>query len=254
GQALDTRPASPRGVVTIEVISGTVRVVGWARNEVEVKGDSDSPQQFKTEQDRTVVRAASATLEIHVPAASTVELRGSHVDAHVRDVTGALRIDTISGDVEVAGAPASVNARTASGDVTIDGASAQINVHTISGDIHVRNARGVAGLETVSGDCSLAGSTFTQVTMRSTAGGVTFDGQLAPQASFEANAHSGDVTLLLPASTNGNFDLRSYHGSIRSLLGSARAGDTGLAFKAGTGSAIVRITTFSGDITINVRK
>jgi len=255
-ETVDTRPAAPRGIVTIDAISGTVHVIGWARSEVDVKdssGGSDPSAQFMVEGDRTRVQTRGGTLEVHVPVASTLEVRGSSIDVSVRDVTGALRLDTISGDIVVAGAPASISARSASGSVTIDATSAQTNVRTISGDIQVHGARGTASIESVGGQCHLRGGAFNHVDMRSTSGDLTFEGQLAAQASFDVRSYSGDVAFIVPSSTNGNFELRSFHGSIESRLGPSRTANGSLDFKAGTGGAVVRVQTFTGDIAIDVR-
>ncbi|WP_394826352.1 DUF4097 family beta strand repeat-containing protein [Pendulispora albinea] len=252
-EPLDTRPAATHGVVTIETISGSVKVIGWGRSEVDVKSSADGDTQFSVQGDRTQIRARSATLEVRVPAASALEVRGTNIDITIRDVTGAVRVDTASGDIAVSGAPTSISARTASGSVSIDTTSAQTTVRTINGDIRVRGARGTASIESVSGECTLSGGTFQHVDMRSTSGDLTFDGQLAGQGSFDVRSHSGDVSFLVPASTNGNFELRSFRGSISSQLGGVRTGNGSLEFKAGSGGAVVRVQTFSGDIHIAPR-
>ena len=251
-----TLPAAARGIVTIELTSGSVHVVGWARSEVDVKNTAGSGTgtQFTVHGDRAAVHATSATLEIRVPAGSAVEVRGMSADVSVQDVTGALRFDVVSGAVAVKGAPASIAARSASGKVSIEASTPQTTVRTISGDIHVRGVRGAAALESVTGTCTLSGTSFTRVEIRNTSSDVTFEGQLAAQGSFEARSHSGDVKLVLPASTSGNFELRSFSGSIESQIGSPRTGRGSLDFKAGTGAAIVRVQTFSGGIAIDVRK
>ncbi|WP_394843247.1 DUF4097 domain-containing protein [Pendulispora brunnea] len=249
--------ASPKGTVTIDVVGANLNIIGWAKPEVSVKDTSSSTPriQFSVNGDRTTVRSSSGgALEVRVPAASAVEVRSSSGDVQVRDVTGALRVDTISGAIELAGAPQSIAARTASGDVKVEANTTQTTVRTLSGEIRVRGVRGTASLDSVSGSVALSGSSFARVDIHNTSSDISFDGQLAAQASFEARSTSGDVRLVLPSSTSSSFELRSYSGSIRSQLGGVRTGDKQLDFKVGTGASTVRVQTFSGDIAIDVRK
>jgi DUF4097 and DUF4098 domain-containing protein YvlB len=239
-----------------------VKIVAWNKGEVNVKGQVDHAElEMSTSADRTRVRVAGkrhqgeAELEIRVPAGSRVEAKGINTTIEVRDVVGVLRLQTVSGDITVTGAPSDVEVHSVNGQVDLDVKSAVVNARSISGAVHVRGARGRAMIDSVSGDCSLAGGDFTEVEMRAVSGDLNFAGALAGQGSFEFKTHSGDIELRLPTATNADFELRTFNGSLESRIGpgAPRQTTSALDFRAGSGGAKVRSRTFSGDIRVDAK-
>jgi DUF4097 and DUF4098 domain-containing protein YvlB len=261
GSVNETRAAKPGGVVDIDVPNGSVKIVAWNKDEVNVKGEVHADLQMSTSSDRTRVRVAGkrhqgeAELEIRVPAGSRVEAKGINTTIEVRDVIGVLRLQTVSGDITVAGAPSDVEVHSVNGQVDLDVKSAVVNARSISGAVHVKGARGRAMIDSVSGDCSLAGGDFTEVEMRAVSGDLNFTGAIAGQGSFEFKTHSGDIELRLPTATNADFELRTFNGSLESRLGpgAPRQTTSALDFRAGSGGAKVRSRTFSGDIRVDAK-
>jgi DUF4097 and DUF4098 domain-containing protein YvlB len=255
----ETRPAKANGVVDIDVFNGTVRVVAWNKAEVNVTGHVDRAElEVSTSSDRTRVRVSprrrhgEADLEIHVPAGSRVEAKGVGTTLEVRDVTGALRLQSVSGDIAVSGSPSDVDAHSVNGEVSLNVKSATVNARSISGDVHVAGARGRAMLDTVSGACVLEGGDFTEVEMRAVSGDIHFTGGIAGQGTFEFKTHSGSIELRVPAATNADVELRSFNGALRTDLGQGapKQSSSALDFRIGTGGAKVRGRTFSGDINV----
>jgi hypothetical protein len=261
GSVSETRAAKPNGVVDIEMLDGAVKIIGWNRAEVSVKGHVERAHfDVSTSADRTRIRvnpagrSSEADLEIRVPEGSFVEVKtvGASIDA--RGVKGTLRVESVSGDVAVSGAPVDVSVRSASGDLELSVASAVVSARSVSGEVRVRGARGRASVESVSGDCTLEGGDFSEVEMRTVSGEVKFVGGIAGQGSFEFKSHSGQIELRLPPATNADFELRSFSGEIESRLGSARRASSALDFRAGGGGAKVRVRTFSGDVLVDAKR
>jgi len=255
-----TRPAKANGVVDIDVPNGVVKVFAWNRAEVNVKGQLDRAElEITNSSDRTRVRVfgkrhhGEAELEIRVPQGSRVEAKGVGVQIEVRDVTGALRLQSVSGDINVSGSPSDVDVHSVNGQVELNVKSAVVNARSISGGVHVVGARGRAMLDTVSGDCQLEGGDFTEVEMRAVSGDVRFIGAISGQGSFEFKTHSGDIDLRLPRATNADFELRTFNGSLETRLPEARQSGSALDFRVGGGGAKVRGRTFNGDIRVEAK-
>jgi DUF4097 and DUF4098 domain-containing protein YvlB len=262
GAVNETRPAKPSGVVDIDVPNGTIKIVAWNKSEVNVTGQLDRAElEMSTSSDRTRVRVSAkrhhgeADLEIHVPQGSRVEAKGVGATFEVRDVTGVLRLQSVSGDITVSGAPSDVEAHSVNGQVELNVKSAVVNARSISGGVRVVGARGRAILDTVSGECVLEGGDFTEVEMRAVSGDVRFIGGISGQGSFEFKTHSGDIELRLPRGTNADFELRTFNGSLETRLGTEapRQSNSALDFRVGSGGAKVRGRTFNGDIGVEAR-
>jgi DUF4097 and DUF4098 domain-containing protein YvlB len=254
---LPTTPVDAHGVIAIEAVTGTVRIVGWTRAEVQISG----PATLTVDHGRTRISASQdAHVEVHVPRASTLEVRGVSSDVADRDVAGTVRVETISGRILVRGESSEISARSTAGDVTVEAqpATQRVRARSVSGRVRVGGGRGAATLESVSGECLLTGGPYATIEIRSTSGSAAFEGQLAAQGTVEMRSHSGPVRLALPASTSGDFELSTFSGSIDSALGGGGGSSTGgsgrhsLHFHAGSGGPVVRASSFSGDIHVAV--
>jgi DUF4097 and DUF4098 domain-containing protein YvlB len=259
GAVNETRPAKPNGVVDIDVPNGSIKIVAWNKAEVNVTGHVDRADlEVSTSADRTRVRVGGkrhrgeANLEVRVPQGSRIEAKGVDTTVEVRDVTGALRLQSVSGDITVSGSPSDVDVHSVNGQVDLSVKSGIVNARSISGGVRVVGARGRAVVDSVSGDCVLEGGDFTEVEMRAVSGDLHFTGGISGQGSFEFKTHSGDIELRVPAATNADFELRTFNGTLETRLGAGapRQTSSALDFRVGSGGAKVRGRTFNGDIRV----
>jgi len=207
--------AKANGRVDIHAFAGSVRVTGWAQNQLKVHASvhdgcrvdivpSGERYEIRLECDHG---PRSADLEIQVPQGSAVEVRTLSADLTVQGVSGSLRLESVTSDIDVkGGASTDIEARTTSGSVHIDAATPQVRAQSVSGDVRITGARGKADIHTVSGDCTLSGGDFGDVRFETVSGQVTFTGGVV--GSFEVQSHSGDVAVHLPATTNADVELR----------------------------------------------
>ncbi|HEX5870068.1 MAG TPA: hypothetical protein VFY65_06625, partial [Longimicrobium sp.] len=125
--------ASATGTVEIEMNSGSVRVTGWSRNEVQVTGNlsrSDDRVDVERGGRRVEVRVANrrggrggpANLEIRVPAGSVLSVTAGSAPITISGITGSVEAVGQSGPVTVQAANARrVEVVAQSGPVTIEG-------------------------------------------------------------------------------------------------------------------------------------
>jgi DUF4097 and DUF4098 domain-containing protein YvlB len=263
------RPAAPDGSVSIENMAGSVKVVGWDRAEVQVKGSvgKGGELSFDGSGKRTHVEIESdhnpmgvkSDLEVFVPAESAVEIEGFQATIDVSGVTGSVKAETVNGSITQAGAAKLVELQSVNGDVGVTGAAGRISAETVNGVVTVRDGSGELEASTVNGKLQVGGGPYERAKMESVAGLVRFDAALANRASVSIETVSGSVELLLAAGFGAEFQVSSFSGSISNELGPAAekpskwTPQSELRFTTGSGGAQISIETLSGAIGIRKR-
>jgi DUF4097 and DUF4098 domain-containing protein YvlB len=101
-------------------------------------------------------RKASAVVSVSVSEGCPVELGVVSADAVVSGVTAATKVKSVSGDVTVDGSRADISAQTVSGALETRDLTGALRFTTVSGDLTVvRSTSGRVTAETVSGDLTL---------------------------------------------------------------------------------------------------
>ena len=223
--ALERRANAEGSVVVSACIeTGEVIVRGWDRSEVRARTDEAGSLRLLTpnvqpaprvevlvDMEKNVALASgdcgsTGRIELMVPRGATVniELRDGHVE--VADV-GDIRVEVLSGDVNVRRVSKSVEVSCLSGDISLSDSSGQARLSTMSGSIEARNIRTIARSDdfeakSTSGDVTLEGVAHTKVNGSTVSGDVSFEGGLARGGVYEFKTHSGDVVLELPANSS----------------------------------------------------
>jgi len=262
-ERVDQRKATgATGVVEIHNMSGSVRVVGWGRNEVHVTGTLGRGSERLTIADeggRLVVRVAAprsgsnnrgSEIEVRIPARKTVNVRTVSADVEVREVTGVAEAHSVSGNVAVAGRPREVIAESRSGNVEFEGQTEHVKAGSVSGNVQVGGTvRDEVEASSVSGNVAVTAAA-NGVRATSVSGNVEVGSN---SGRAEVNSVSGDLRV------TG----RRLHGAFHTVSGNifvsgdlARDGTTTFNTHSGEvelriapgSSAAVEVSTFSGDI------
>jgi DUF4097 and DUF4098 domain-containing protein YvlB len=232
-QVNQTMDAEPDGTVSIELVTGSVRFIGWNRNEIQIEGtlaadveglEIDISGGHVSIEVELVHRPggihhADADLEIHVPAGSRIDAESVSADLEVEGIHGAVSIESVNGEIRIRG------------NVT------EADIATVSSNIYVESGSGLRDgqFQTVSGS-------------------IEFEGALDPSGRFDFEVVSGDVTLRLPGNTSADFDVETFSGDIDNQLGPAAQQTSkyvpskSLRFSTGSGGARVSIESFSGRV------
>jgi DUF4097 and DUF4098 domain-containing protein YvlB len=262
--------ADPAGSVEVSNTVGTVRVTGWDRNEVAVSGElgegveklefavADKLTRIKVILPRKTHDVEDTDLVIQVPAASRLSVKTVSADIDVQGLLGAQRLQSVSADIRTAAALEDVECKTVSGDVVVNGSFKKglLTMTTVSGDLTALRVAGEVNANTVSGDVTLGLGETNRSRVRSTSGDLTLASLLAADGKLDAESISGDVRLDLVGAVNAEFDLSSFNGEIRNCFGpkavstSEYAPGKELRFREGQGTALVRIKTMNGDISV----
>ena len=99
-----------------------------------------------------------------------------------------------------------------------------------------------------------------RVEAHSVSGNVEFGGTLAKGGRYELNSHSGDVRVVLAGATGFELEANSFSGTIHSDLPLKSPGRSTIRTAPpivhgvfGDGSAVLSVTTFSGNVVISRR-
>jgi len=223
-----TVSADPSVTVSICVMSGSISVHGWDKNEVLAR--SSDAAQIELRQKDGATQSGKATrvevfvvdksdeqriknncqaysdLELFVPRAASVHVQTRDGDIDIADIAIAVA-GTQNGDICVERVSRAVEVGSVGGSVSIKDSTGRASVTTIGGGIEVVNLRPSAAADgfeaiSVSGDLSLEGVSHSQFNARTVTGDVHLTGPLAAGGRYGFKTMSGDITLTLPGDSS----------------------------------------------------
>jgi len=263
------RPAAPDGAVTIENMAGSIKVTGWDRAEVQVRGTiADGAELELTGPERQVHvevapegnPMAKSDIEVMVPSGSSVSIEGFQATITVAGVAGSVKAETVNGSITHAGPSKDVSLQSVNGAVETTKASGRVNAEAVNGTITVRDASGELEASTVNGRLTVTGGSFSRAQIETVSGGARFDAALSPKASLSVESVSGAVELFFPAGFGGDFTVTTFSGAITNELGPAAVKTSTftpqkeLSFTSGPGGGRVSVETLSGAVHIRKRQ
>ncbi len=261
-KTLDTTVAVRSGArLSVQNPNGSVVVRSWNRSQVRVVAESGDSPVLEVTAGQILVRSevhrrrgrGDAEFSITVPTGTPVQIGGMSVDVDVSDVCGDVQINTLSGDVNVRCA-ADVQVTAISGDIALADVRGRVDVSATNGDITVRGVRGGVSARAVSGDIDLSQIDGDNVEAEAVSGDVSYTGRVADSGRYRLVTHSGDVSLRVVGTLNAAIEVETFSGEMLSDFPIQIAPGTTLnrsmSFRLGTGSARVRLSSFSGTISL----
>ena len=231
-------PVDPVATITVCVMSGTIEVHGWDKNEVRVRSAEASVLDFRRidkakEKDKQKVMETPATrvdvmvmdksdktgkkgdcqavadVEVEVPHGATVQVQTRDGDIHIVGVAAAYA-GSQNGDIAIEGATRLVEAGSVGGSISLRDSAGRINLSSAGGMVEAANVKGTSTddtfeVATVSGDVLLDAISNPKLVVKTVNGGVTMTGALARAGQYGFTTLSGDVTLALP--TDASFKI-----------------------------------------------
>lgn len=281
GQALADTPiqlrhdATPTARISISNIAGTVNVVAWDRNEVQVGGrlgdgakplaitGSNGDLEIKVEPQGGSglfnwggdSKMAPTTLELRVPKAASLDVSVISAPLVIDGMDGgSIEVNTVSGKARINARTPSLKVDSVSGGIEQAGHAKQAELQTVSGEILAPALGSSVELQTISGRIQASGGPWQKLTLSTVSGDVQLTGGLASGGSIGIDSMSGDVQLQLPANTSGNLHASSFSGDLRSDFGTPTKPEHGpgssLDVRLGDGHGKINVETFSGDLRV----
>lgn len=259
-------PLNSDGAIRIYNTAGSVRVTGWNRDSIAVRGTLGKGNSFHFGGGRSGVKMfvegqnernpAPAALEVMVPARSKVWVKTASADIEVSGVSGSLDLYVVSGRVSVSGSPSDVNAEAIDGSIRVVGRPGWIRAKSASGDVTLDGSSSDVTLSTVSGKIDADGTGFEKAKFETITGTIRFAGSFRPGGLVNFDTHSGSVEVGLSAGSPADFEIVSIAGVIANRLTSTRPikGRYGrgseLTTTSGNGGTRVSIRSFKGPVSL----
>ncbi len=231
-------PVDSTATITVCVMSGTIQVRGWDKNEVRVSSAEAGVLDFRRidkakekEKEKVVQTPATrvdvmvmdksdktgkkgdcqaiADVAVEVPRGATVQVQTRDGDIHIAGVAAAYA-GSQNGDIEIEGATRLVEAGSVGGSISLRNSAGRINLSSAGGAVEAANVKGTSTndtfeVATVSGDVLLDHISNPKLVVKTVNGGVTMTGALARAGQYGFTTLSGDVTLALP--TDASFQI-----------------------------------------------
>ena len=254
------------GAIRIYNLVGSVRVIGWHRDSVAVRGTLGKGNTFHMGGAGAGMKMfvegmdernpAPADIEVSVPVRAKVWVKTATASIEVSGVTGSLDLYVVGGNIKVTGNPADVNAEAIDGSITIVGSPAWVRAKSASGDVTINGSSSDVTISTVSGKIDADGTQYEKAKFETVTGNIRFAGSFRRGGLINFDTHSGSVDVGIPAGNGADFEVASIAGKITNKLTSSRpvAGRYGrgaeLNTSSGEGGTRVVIRSFKGPVTL----
>ena len=271
-----TRPLDLTGRVEIENLKGRIQVRAWDQPEVKISGTlGDGVEKLIVEGDRDNLqikvqyprnsgwggnKTGPTDLIVTVPLRAELEIESVSADVDVSGVAPAkLSVESVSGNVVLAGAPRKVDVETVSGDQRLTVNSAEVQAESVSGDLVLRGRmNGKVSAEAVSGDIDVVvnGERVDKLTASTVSGDADVRTGLAPRGEIKLESVSGDLTLVLPKDVSAEVRGSSFSGNLSApgakIIKPEHGPGSSFSTRYGNGDGEINIETFSGSAQVRL--
>ncbi len=267
-------PFSANGTVELSLVSGTMKVSTWDRNEVRVVARTTgepslqfdaSSSHLSLEQSRNGRSSRNgdnlgeATYDVTVPNGSRATLSAVSGSINASGMRGSVDVSTVSGAVDLRDLGSTLNVEGVSGDITVANVASDARIENVSGRVSLVGVGGSASIETVSGSIKLSGVRGDRVHATSVSGSLDFAGPVRGTGRYEFETHSGQTNLRLASNADVAISVETFSGSVSNDYPGAvrrRNSDsddngTNYDYVIGHGAGRIHVETFSGSVHIS---
>lgn len=267
-QQTEVRGLAAASNISIRVynLAGSIRVIGWNRDSVDVRATVASGSRLYFGGSRTAMKlgveaeaAPGATppsqLVLRVPVGARVWLKSATASADVESISGEVDVSTVSGNIRVRGEPSLLAAESMEGTLDIGGSATVLKLKAAGGDIQFEGSAADVTVSTVSGDIHLtiAGPVATG-RVESVTGSITWAGEVASSGSLDLQTHGAHIQLALPRSQDAEIDVSAFSGKVMNGFPSAqRSALPGkpVRYVLGSGGPHIAVRSLKGGVTIS---
>ncbi len=243
-------------VLLLRTHVGTIVVVGWDQNHVEVQARPASDAidvmifgegqkvtvQSDLQQEELSAEDARVDFEIHVPRRSTVRLNTQQ---------GEIEVENIEGDVTVEGVSAAV---------VISDVHGHISIRTVDGPIQLTASDGHIKAESIQGDLRFTRVSGPELVANTNSGTIRYEGDFGQGGTYVLNNYSAPIEIFASEQASFDFTARAVEGLIESNL-SLRPIPVSNVFRrippnkflrgrVNSGQSTVEVTSYSGTIRV----
>lgn len=260
GSLLKARALKAGSPFKMFIPSGTVRIIGWDRDSIVIRGrippsaqlmfgGSDSVGYKLVIEQRDGAATSASELVIQLPRKSQLSIKTADAVVDATDVSGWFY--TVSGRFHIDGAASSLDVEAMSGDIDLQASTPWARAKTGKGHLVIRGSPQDVDASTIGGTLDIATASIVHGRFTSVTGDIHYASTIAPRSLFEFSTHSGTIDLLLPRDVSARLELSTVDGEIDNGFGQLRpaaAGAHNLRVTLGAGASDVSVRTFKGTV------
>ncbi len=246
--------------------SGTVRLVGWDRDSILVRGrvprsaqllfggSDSSGYKLVVEQRDGAAEGVASQLLIYLPRRNQLSIKTADALVEATDVGGWFY--TVSGRYHITGSASSLEVEAMTGDIDLDASTPWARARTGKGHLVIRGSPQDVDASTIGGTLDIATASIVHGRFTSVTGDIHYAATMAPRSLFEFSTHSGTVDLLLPRDVSARLELSTVEGEIDNGFEQLRPAAEGvhtLQVTLGSGASDVTVRTFKGAVRLRSR-
>jgi len=275
--------------ISINNHSGLINVVGWDKAKISVTGTLDEDAKklvFEQKGAQVLINveyprmdnwsADGSKITVFMPKSIRMKSNSVSSDIHISNLHGGVEVKTVSGDVLAKDLTQSIELNSISGDINTNALSGKVSLSAVSGDINDENSSGRLEIRAVSGEVfidSQAKEVFfnnvsgrselnlakvVELRIRTVSGDLKAKLNLSEKALLKASTVSGDLDFTFQKGIDADFSLKSsVGGDIDNNITQVKTEHdeygpgAKLNFQTVNGSALVRVSTVSGNVEVN---
>ena len=266
-----TYPLKPGGTLFLENMNGSVEVLGWDQDTVDIKGTKyaateDLLKQLKIDMvaDANSVRIRTirpsdrgncgARYVIHAPKKIVLDrVESSNGSLRIENITGNVRLRTSNGGIRVWSVTGDLDATTSNATVEVGQFNGAANLRTSNGRIKAEGVRGSFEGTTSNGSVDVTLTDIDParpVRLHSSNSSITVTMENFKNNEIRAETSNGSINLRLPSEVNAQVRASTSNGSINTDFETktTTVGKHRLEGTMGSGGALIDLTTSNGAI------
>ena len=258
GPLYTARRLEPTASFSFVLPAGSLRLVGWDHDSLEVRGRIKANDLVfgATNRGGKFLMQADAqgnsdpkNIVVYFPRHGTVRVETSSADISATDLAGTFISAT--GSIRIAGEASSVDVSAMTGNLDLDVNTPWLRARTGGGRLLLRGAPQDVDASTIGGALDVAAPTILRGRFSSVTGDIRYASTPAPASLFEFSNHAGAIDFLLPATASARLDLSSITGAIENgfeQVQPASSGPHNLRISLGRGESQITVRSFKGTI------
>ncbi len=270
-----TYPLNAGGSVSIETFNGSIELVGWEQNSVEVNGTKYASTKSALDSIKIDVSSPSGSVRVRasklsdfhhnmgarftvrVPKRATLDLSTSNGHLRLEDVEGNARLRTSNGPIRVERLKGELEARTSNGGIDVDYLEGDAKLHTSNGAIRAEASHGLFDAVTSNGSITARlndPSTTWPVHAESSNGHIDLKIDAKQLPEVRAETSNSSIVLRLPMGANAEVRAHTSHASVSSEFDGVHTdnehGHGEMSGRIGGGGRLIELSSSNGSIKI----
>ncbi|MGI9069740.1 MAG: DUF4097 family beta strand repeat-containing protein [Bryobacteraceae bacterium] len=267
-------PLQPGGRLELDNRNGSIDIVGWDRNMIDVSGTKSAPTTDRLQQIKINVSVSANTASvrtewpkdswhgsygakymIRVPRQTTLSrAQTTNGSISVEDLEGGGHVTSTNGRISMARATGDYDLHTTNGAIELEECSGSERAHTTNGAVRGRLKAGSVDSQSTNGAIELTlmqPSSSQPIRASTTNGGIVLALAEFHDNPISAETRNGGVTLRLPSDINAKINAKTSVSSISNNLTLSSTDENSkhrLSGQLGKGGPLISATTTTGSV------